>query len=129
MGKSEFRAVIKDFYLKGLTPNEMKAELNAVHGTTVSVFATIYNWINEFKRYRTSTKDGHRPRRTPEMIDKIHDIVLRDRRTKLREIVEATGIPKATVTSILQNKLGMKQISARWVPCLLSGQTESCSRL
>ena len=50
--KSEFRAVIKHLYFKGLTPKEMKAELDEVHGTSASVFATFYNWVNEFKRAR-----------------------------------------------------------------------------
>ncbi|XP_023217030.1 histone-lysine N-methyltransferase SETMAR-like [Centruroides sculpturatus] len=125
MEKSEFRAVIKHLYLKGLTPKEIKAELDEVHGTSAPVFATVYNWVNEFKRGRTSTKDEHRSGRpvevtTPEMIDKIHDMVLSDRRIKVREIVEATGISQGTVFSILHEKLGVKKISARWVPRLLS---------
>lgn len=125
MDKTEFRAVIKHFYLKGLTPKEIKAELDEVHGTSAPVFATVYNWVNEFKRGRTSTKDENRSGRpvevsTPEMIDKIHDMVLSDRRIKVREIVEATGISKGTVGSILHEKLGMKKISARWVPRLLT---------
>ena len=60
MEKSEFRAVIKHLYLKGLTPKEIKAELGEVHGTSAPVFATVYNWVNEFKRGSTSTKDEHR---------------------------------------------------------------------
>ena len=50
----------------------------------------------------------------PEMIDKIHDIVLSDQPIKVREIVEATGISQGTVFSILHEKLGVKKISARW---------------
>ena len=47
------------------------------------MFATVYNWVNEFKRGRTSTKDEHRTGRlvevtNPIMIDKIHDKVLSD---------------------------------------------------
>jgi len=53
MEKSEFRAVIKHLYSKGLTPKEIKTELDEVYGTSASVFATVYNWINEFKRGRT----------------------------------------------------------------------------
>ena len=50
---------------------------------------------------RTFTKDEHRSGRsvevtTPEMIDKIHDMVLSDRRIKVREIVEAKGISQGT---------------------------------
>ena len=47
--KSAFRAVIKYLYLKGLTPKEIKAELDEVQGASAPVFATVYNWVNEFK--------------------------------------------------------------------------------
>ena len=82
--KSEFQAVNKHLYLKVLTPIEIKAELDEVHGPPAPVFATVYNWANEFKRGRTSTKDEHRSRRpvevtTPERIDKIYNMVLSGR--------------------------------------------------
>ena len=72
-------------------------------------------WVNEFKRGRTSTKDEHRSGRpvevsTPEMIDKIHDMVLSDRRIKVREIDDTTGISQGTVVFILHEKLGVKKI-------------------
>ena len=57
---------------------------------------------------------------TSEIIDKVHDIVLTDRRVKVRELVEATGISHGTVISILHEQLGMKKLSARWVPRLLT---------
>ena len=106
MKKSEFRAVIKHLYLKGLTPKEMKAELDEVHGTSAPVFATVYSWVNQVKSGRTSTKDEHRSGRpvkrpTPEIIDKIEDMVLIDRRIKVREIIEVRGISQGTVFSIL----------------------------
>lgn len=125
MEKSEFRAVIKHFHLKGLTPKEIKAELDEVHGESAPSFATVYNWVNEFKRGRLSTKDENRPGRpvevsTPEMIEKIRKMILDDRRLKVREIVEATGISQGAVVSILHDKLSLKKITARWVPRLLT---------
>ena len=101
-------------YLTGLTPKEMKTELDEVHGKSAPVFATVYNWVNEFKDDHTSTKDEHRSglpveMTTPEMIDKIHDMVLSDRRIKVREIVEATGVSQGTVFSILHEKLDVKK--------------------
>ena len=109
MEKSEFRAMIKHLYLKGLTPKEITSELEEVHGTSAPVFATVYNSVNEFKRGCTSTKDEHRSGRsvevtTPEMIDNIHIMVLSGRQMKVREIVEATGISQGTVFSILHEK-------------------------
>ncbi|KAG5316086.1 SCND3 protein, partial [Pseudoatta argentina] len=41
--------------MKSLTPKEIKAELDNVHSTSASAFATVYNWVNEFKPSRTST--------------------------------------------------------------------------
>ena len=48
----------------------------------------------------------------PEIIDKVHDIVLTDRRVKVRELFEATGISHGTVISILQEQLSIKKLSA-----------------
>ena len=48
---------------------------------------TVYNWVNEFKCGRTcDTPRSGRPieATTPEIIDKIHDIVLTDQRMKVR---------------------------------------------
>ena len=73
MEESEFRAVIKHLHLKGSTLKEIKGTLDEVHGSSAPVFATVYNWANDFKRGRTSTKDEHRSGRpvevtSPEMI-------------------------------------------------------------
>ncbi len=48
MEKKEFRAMIKHLHMKGLTPKEIKAELDNVHSTSAPAFATVYNWVNEF---------------------------------------------------------------------------------
>ncbi|KAG5313374.1 GVQW3 protein, partial [Acromyrmex insinuator] len=96
MEKNKFCAVIKHLHMKGLTPKEIKAELDDVHSTSVPTFATVYNWVNEFKYGRTSTCDAPYSGRpieaaTSEIIDKVHDIVLTERRVKVRELVEAIG--------------------------------------
>ena len=68
--------------------------------------------MNEFKRGRTSTKNIVRDRilevTTPEMIDKIHDMVLSE--VKVCELVEVTGL---LLGFNIDEKLGMKTISAR----------------
>ena len=51
---------------------------------------------------------------------KIHDLVLADRRLKVREIAETVGISKDRVGHILHEILGMRKLSARWVPRLLT---------
>ena len=54
------------------------------------------------------------------MIDKIHDIVLNDRRLKVREISETVNIAVGRVWHILHESLGMMKLSVRWVPRLLT---------
>ena len=54
-------------------------------------------WICEFKRGRTSTNDAARSGRpknvtTPEIIEKIHDIVSDDPKVKVCELAEAAEI-------------------------------------
>ncbi|KAG5328205.1 SETMR methyltransferase, partial [Acromyrmex heyeri] len=123
MEKYEFRAVIKHLHMKGLTPKEIKAELDNVHSTSASAFATVYNWVNEFKRGRTSTCDAPRSgcpieAAAPEIIDKVHDIILIDRRVKVCKLVETIGISHGTVISILHEQL--EKLSTKWVPRLLT---------
>ena len=129
MEKNLFWSVIKHLYLKGLTPKEIKTRLGEVHGTSAPVFATVYSWVNEFKHGRPSTKDEHCSGRpvevtTPEMINRIHNMILSDRQIKVREKFEATGISQGTVFSILHEKLGVKKISARWMSRLLSEENK-----
>ncbi|EGI67683.1 Histone-lysine N-methyltransferase SETMAR [Acromyrmex echinatior] len=111
MKKNEFRAVIKHLHMKDLTPKEIKAELDNVHSTFALAFATVYNWVNEFKRGRTSTCDAPRSEHpievgTLEIIDKVHDIVLTDRQVKVRELVDAISISHGT-------SIGYEKVSAR----------------
>ena len=57
----------------------------------------VYKWFTEFRCGRISTSYAERPGRpkvvtSQEMIDKIHDIVLNDRRLKVPEISETVSI-------------------------------------
>ena len=78
MEKNEFRPVIKHLHMKGLTPKEIKAELDNVYSTSAPAFTTVYNWVNEFKRGRTSTCDTPRSGRLieAEIIDKVLTTIL-----------------------------------------------------
>lgn len=57
---------------------------------------------------------------TPETILKIHDTGLTDRRLKMREIVEAIGIRRDSLVSVLNDHLRMEKLSARCVRRLLT---------
>jgi hypothetical protein len=57
---------------------------------------------------------------TTEIIDKIHDMVMDDRRVKVHEIASAVGISSEWVHNILHQHSNMRKLSARWVPRLLT---------
>lgn len=127
MEKIGHRYVIQYFHLKGLNPTKIKTELDGTLGESAPSFATIKYWVAEFKRGRTSCEDEHRSGRpskvaTPEMIRKVHKIVLDDRRLKVREIADMVGISKSAVHRILTENLEMKKLCARWVPRLLTAE-------
>jgi transposase len=70
-------------------------------------FSTIKKWAAEFKCGRTSLEGDPREGRpksetTPEIIEQVHDMVLDDRRIKVHEIAETTGISEECVEYILR---------------------------
>lgn len=122
MDKDEIRAVIKFKFVQGLTPVQIIAEFKKVLGESAPSDRTVYKWFNEFKRGRTSTEDEQRSGRpndvvTPEIVRKIHEIVLADNRLKIDEIVEKVGISHGSVSNVLHEHLHMKKVSERWIPC------------
>jgi transposase len=125
MDKIEYRAVIKFFVKGGLTPNEIHSKFINVYGDSSLSFSTINTWAAEFKLGRTSLEDdsregGPKSATTPEIIEQVHDMVLDDRRMKVREIAETIRISKERVGYILHEELDMKKLCARWVPRLLT---------
>lgn len=125
MDKIEYRAVIKYLVLKGNTPTQIKHELDSVYGDSAPSFTTVKFWAAEFKRGRKSLGDDERSGRpktatTDDNIAKVHQMVLDDRRIKVREIAEVMNISKERVCHILNQDLGMRKLSARWVPRLLT---------
>lgn len=125
MEKSEFRVLIKHYFLRKKTVNQTKEKLDKYYGDSAPSISMVKKWFTDFRCGRTSTNDAERSGRpievnTPENVEKIHDMVLADRRVKVREIVDAIGISYGSVVSILNDQLGLRKLSARWVPRLLS---------
>jgi hypothetical protein len=85
----------------------------------------IKKWAAEFKCGHTSLEDDPREGRPksaapPEIIEQVHDMVLDDGRMKVSEIAETIGISKKRVGYNLHEKLHMKKLCTRWVPCLFT---------
>jgi histone-lysine N-methyltransferase SETMAR len=106
-----------------------------VYGDSSPSFLTIKKWAAEFKCGRTSLEDdpheGHpQSATTSQIIEQVHDMVLDDHRTKVREIAETIGISKEHAEYILHEEVDMKKLCARWVKCLLTAdQKRACMKI
>ena len=125
--KAEYRAVIWYLYLKGKTGKEIHGKLADVYGSSAPSYAQVKFWVGEFKRGRTSLEDEARTgcpldATYEEMCKKVRDLVYYDRRIQVEEIAQALGISHGSVSTILHDRLGMRKLTARWVPKSLSDE-------
>ena len=117
--------LIKHYLLRGKTLSESKGKLDKYYSDSALSYGIVQKWFTEFRFGRTSTETISSPGRpneitTPEMINKIHDIVLNDVKVKVREIAEIVSISTEHVFNILHTNLCMRKLCARWVPRLLT---------
>ena len=81
------------FFLQGKAPKEIHAILTETLGEHAPSYATVKNWVAQFKRGDFSTCDAPCPGRnkrvtTPEIIDQIHELILEHRRISAKSIDE-----------------------------------------
>ena len=107
----------------------MHAILKETLGEHAPSYATVKNWVVQFKRGDFSTCDapclGRRPKTvtTPEIIDHIHELILEDLRISAKSIAEHLSISRGRAGSIIHKDLDMRKLSAKWVPkCLNADQ-------
>ena len=82
------------------------------------MYATVKNWVAQFKNGDFSTCDALRPGRpktmtTPEIIEQIHELILEDRRISAKSIAEQLGISLERFGSIIHEDLDMRKLSAK----------------
>lgn len=121
MEKLKNRAVIEYLHRKGLKGVEIFTDMVNVLGDDAPSRATVFNWVAELKRGRTTIDDeprSGRPRTatTQKIINEVHDMVNDDRRLRVSNIAEALGISVGRAFHILKDELGLKKLLTRWVP-------------
>jgi len=109
------------FFLQVKVPKEIYAILTDTLGERAPSYATFINWVAQFIRGDFSTCDAPRPGQpttvtTPEIIDKIHELILEDRRISAKSIAEQLGISRERVGSIIHEDLDMQKLSAKRGP-------------
>ena len=103
----ETQAVIKFFFpLQGRAPNEIHTILTETLGKHAPSYATIKNWVAQFKHGDFSTHDAPHPGRpkrvtTPQIIYQIHKLILEDCQISAKSRAEQLGIPREWLWSII----------------------------
>jgi len=121
----ETQAVIKFFFLQGKVLKEIDAILTKTLGEHAPLYATVKNCVAQFKHGDFSTCDVPDPGRpktvtTPEIIDQIHELILKDRQISAKSIAEQLGISREWVGSIIHEDLDMRKLSTKWDPKYLN---------
>jgi len=103
------------FFLQRKALKEIHVILTETLGEHTPSYAIVKNWVFQFKRGDFSTCDAPRPGRpktvtTPEIIDKINELILEDRRISAKSIA---GQPRERVGSIIHEDLDMWKLSAK----------------
>ena len=126
----ETRVAIKFFFLQGKAPKEIHAILTETLGEHAPSYATVKNWVAQFKHGDFSTCDVPCPGQpktvtTLEIIDQIHDLILENRRILAKSVAEKLGISRERVGSIIHEDLDIRNLSAKLVPkCLNADQKQ-----
>ena len=112
MNKNWHRGDIKYTPKTGLTPSEIHAYMVDTLGDDAPGLSTMQKWAAEFKRGPKSLEDDPRSGRpatatTPEVIDRVNQIVIGDRRLTISHMTKEVGISHERVENILHKELGI----------------------
>ena len=107
----ETRAVI--FLLQSKAPKEIHAILTEILGEYAPSYATVKNWVAQFKLVDFSTCDESRPGRLktvsiPAIIDQIHELILEARWISAKSITDQLDISHERVGSIIHEDMDMR---------------------
>ncbi|PNF35685.1 hypothetical protein B7P43_G17425 [Cryptotermes secundus] len=89
----------------------------------------IKEWFNRFKHGHMSADSEQRSgrpstSRNADVIDKVHTLIMEDRRLAIREVADEVGISRGSANTILIEDLGMRRVAAKFVPKLLSPEQQ-----
>ena len=124
MKKSEFRVLIKHWFLTGKNTVQAKQWLHKCYSNFFPSDTTVNRWYADFKCGCTGTNDAKRSSRpnsavVSENTKKLHKLVLTDRELKLHEITEELKLSVDSVFTVLYEHLSMRKPCSKWVPHLL----------
>ena len=127
MAKMKTRVVMEYCYNRKMSPQNTYEEMKPVFGDECPSRVTVHRWHLQFQRGQTSLEDAHRSGRPADVttdvkIEAVNAHIMRDGRITVKRLAEILTISESTVLRIIHDKLGMKKLSARWIPRLLTAE-------
>jgi transposase len=120
----EKRIRIKFLVKLGKSGPEICHKLQQAYGEDALKSSTVFKWVQRYREGRKDSTDNKRSgspstSRNDENIDRVHSLVLSDRRMTIQMIANEFQIGKTSAYSILAEDLEMRKICAKIVPKLL----------
>jgi len=124
-GVKEQRTCIKFCFKLNKTAAETHRMLKEAFGEQALSQARTFEWFKHFKDGRESVEDDKHSGRpstctTPEMIAKVREVILEDRRQTIHDVCNRVGLSYGSCQRILADELNMRRIAAKFVPRLLN---------
>ena len=101
--------------------------MQKIYGNGALKYATVCKWVRRFNDGGESINNDHRVGRpvsvlTEKNVATVKTLIEEDTRYTVQEIEELSGIHLLSVLKILCERLGLRNICARWVPHLLTDE-------
>jgi len=121
LDKNQIRTLILYNFLKKLSQKQCLEDLQETIGCQAPSFATICRWYLHFKRQGKNVKvvkSGGRPvtATTDKNVSIVREMIERDPRVTVSEIIYKLKIGSYAVQKILHEKLRVKKKFSRWIP-------------
>jgi transposase len=131
MSQFEQRANIKFKGRLEKSASETLSALQQVYGDIALKKCAVYDWFSRFKNRQETLEDDRRSGRpstfrTDEMIEKVRQLIQRDRRMTIVELEQEVGISHGPINAILSDDLKMRRVSAKFVPRQLTTDQMEC---
>ena len=126
----EQHMIARFLHLRGMKPIEIHQQFSETCNDGVMDVKNVRLWVRQFKEGRTSCENKQKepwPRtsRSEDMIARVEQMVMEDRRLTVKQIAVNAGISVGSVDTILHDNLKMRKVSARWVPRMLTDENKA----
>jgi len=104
-----------------MKPIEIHQQLGETCTDGVMDVKNMRSWVRQFKEGRTSCenkpkKPQPRTSRSEDMIARVEQMIMEDRRLTVKQIAANAGISVGSVDTILHEDLKVLEVSAKWLP-------------